>query len=539
MEENITSILAQVKALVGQNKKAEALLILENALVQYPDIPLLMLWYAGLTSDLEKGVQVLERVLQLEPGNLAAQKGLEDLRRKLEASSPVTPPEQGEQISSNAKPSVEPLPSEQNQDSASEPDLVEVAGQTIWTFRNLNRPIQELVNDGLVTTKDLAWAAQNANNARLRWAAAVYLRRDQIRGSRPDMDTLKSIIWPFRGINRPILEVVQKQQITIKDLVYAILNAKEITLIQGAAVAGYLLLMGEIPLPAPKTSSDKAPSTPKPSSEKVPPAPKPAEKATPPESKQAAKGPLIVVKGSPYLDQRQNALGKNIRLFKIAGTALTVLSLALLCAGMFISAWLWWALIPSVIAYALVKVLEKLQQEEENLSQGMQGEKDFVAELSKHLNEDWVLFRNIDLPDHGGDLDAVLVGPKGIYLLEIKAYNFTCRNQGDRWEYRAWLRWKPLSKNPTQQALRNAARLNEYLKQILEQDAWIEPRIVWAGKSKLFLDKPRVKVWYLHHSEYWLKEIHNGRVLPMEKRSQIVGSLRALCAVNRNQTMQK
>lgn len=561
--ESIPEVLEQVKLLVGKNQKAAALALLEKALQQWPDRPVLMLWYAGLTPDLERGIQMLERVLQLEPDNAAARKGLEDLRRKREATSLRADASQPSAASETAAPpapgptaaslSAQSTPEEKAvhvaEASSSKLDLVTIAGKTLWPFRNLKGSIQELVEANKVTSKDLLWAAQNAQQEHLRWAAAVYLRREHLHQMRLTPTDLDKIIWPFRGINRPIVQAIQAGQVTLNDLIYAILNARDIRLLQGAALAGYRLLNGNLSSESSPQSKPEASST-APSAHPTPPSAKaPNSTASPGKvaSSQSARerqervprptpnGELRVIEGSPYLRERRNELKRKAELTRKIGIGLVLSSLLIsimtviflpdLCA-------LPWLILS--MAYGIAKIRERFREQEENLIKGIEGEEAFVAELRKHLDSDWVLFRNIDLPDRSGDIDAVLVGPKGIYLFEIKAYDFVCRNQEDQWEYQAWGKWKPISKNPTQQALRNAARLNEHLKEFLGQYAWVEPRIVWAGKSKLYLDKPRVKIWYLGQQEYWLKEIQNGKPLPPEKLSQIVASLRTLCAVNRS-----
>ena len=66
---SLEQVLPTIRDLVRQGHKEEALYVLESFLEKTPDSISAMLWYAGLTPDLEKGIQVLERVLQLDPEN--------------------------------------------------------------------------------------------------------------------------------------------------------------------------------------------------------------------------------------------------------------------------------------------------------------------------------------------------------------------------------------------------------------------------------------------------------------------------------------
>jgi len=559
------ALLTQIKSLVSEGRKADALSMLEQAISVQPDNTSLMLWYAGLTPDIHKSIELLERVLQIEPDNLAAQKGLNAQRARLTQVAPPSPPKvsqpqaavpqatlaapkatsvvqqatpaalQATSTVPEATPAVsspgEPLPSSH----ISGQEIIRFAEETIWTFRGLNEPIGKLMQEGKITSKDLTWASWNAQNARIRWASAVCLHRNDIGSSVLDVSTLEKVIWPFKNLNRPVINLLEEKIISMKDLVYAIANAKDKSLIQAVAVIGYLLLTGRIQVLSPQKPESPKVSTPEKQEiepEKRPESPKNSG------AKQSApsKGSLNIVLGSRYLNQNQKTLHKKAGSMRRIGMILIIVAIIVsfceLLTGSYIPMSI--ALAMLGIAYLIALAKEKFERQEENFAQGIQGEEALAQALSLRLDSEWTLFRNVDLPDRSGDLDAILVGPKGIYLLEVKAYNFACRNRNDQWEYRSFPLWKPLSKNPTQQALRNAARLNSYLKEILGHDIWIEPRIVWAGKSKLSLEKPRVKVWYLNQPDFWMKEINNGQPLPSEKLNLILVSLRTLCSANRS-----
>jgi tetratricopeptide (TPR) repeat protein len=596
-------LLAQIKSLVSQGRKADALSLLERAISEQPDNPSLLLWYAGLTPDIHKSIELLERVLQIEPDNLRAQEGLKAQRARLAQIAPPSPPKVSQpqagvpqarldesgarsvvhQVTSaapqttsavpeaspgatsvvhqvtpatpqatSAVPEATPVVSSPGESLTSShisgQEIIRFAEETIWTFRDLNEPIGKLMQEGKITSKDLVWASENARNLRIRWAAAVCLHRNDIASSVLDVNALKKVIWPFKNLNRPIINLLEEKAISVRDLAYAVANAKDKSLIQAAAGIGYLLLTERIQvLSSQQSTNQSAPPKQETEPERRPVSPgsqvtaseKRAESPKNPGAKRnlpSSKGSLNIVTGSGYLYQSQKALQKKASSMRKIGMSLITMAIIVSFFGFLSGSYFPMSIALSIlgIAYLIALGKEKLKREEENFARGIQGEESLAQALRQRLDGEWTLFRNVDLPDHAGDLDAVLVGPKGVYLLEVKAYNFTCRNRNDQWEFRSFARWKPLSKNPTQQALRNAARLNDYLKQIVGHDIWIEPRIVWAGKSKLFLEKPRVKVWYLNQPDSWMKEINNGQPLPSEKLNLILVSLRTLCSVNRS-----
>ncbi|MBN2503427.1 MAG: NERD domain-containing protein [Anaerolineales bacterium] len=87
---------------------------------------------------------------------------------------------------------------------------------------------------------------------------------------------------------------------------------------------------------------------------------------------------------------------------------------------------------------------------------GREGEDLVVQSIVQVLDGNWYMFRNINLPGRNkGDLDLVLVGPPGVWVLEVKNYTGTYRNIGDKWEYKAGKKWKAMSKSPSTQATKN------------------------------------------------------------------------------------
>ena len=63
---------------------------------------------------------------------------------------------------------------------------------------------------------------------------------------------------------------------------------------------------------------------------------------------------------------------------------------------------------------------------------GNEGERRVVAHLSSLLNDDWALISGYRGP--GGEIDQILVGPRGVCALETKYLNGTVFVRGDTWE---------------------------------------------------------------------------------------------------------
>jgi hypothetical protein len=173
-----------------------------------------------------------------------------------------------------------------------------------------------------------------------------------------------------------------------------------------------------------------------------------------------------------------------------------------------------------LLDYALLPLLEHLVQERDHYRQGRQGEEAAVEALRHHLDGRWTLFRNIVLPGKQADMDAVLVGPSGVYALEIKSYRGRFRNRGDHWWWRRYRpSWHRLTANPSRQAKANAVRLSEYLQEVVGEKVWVEPRVVWVGPGKLYIQgRPAVYIWFLDNMATYTSELSR---LPAKPNDQI------------------
>jgi hypothetical protein len=184
------------------------------------------------------------------------------------------------------------------------------------------------------------------------------------------------------------------------------------------------------------------------------------------------------------------------------------------------------------LLWLCVPRLEQMIRAYDNYQRGRRGELRVAAAFQRVLDDRWILFRNLTLGENGGDLDAVLVGPTGIYALEIKDYRGYNRNVGKRWQRRYFGVWRDLDRNPTRQALHNAQRLHDYLADH-NVDIWVNPRIVWAGKSKLWLKKPAVPVWQLTRAQFIAGDLMRGKSFSEEKRDRTIALLKARCVESR------
>ncbi|HET8632058.1 MAG TPA: nuclease-related domain-containing protein [Thermomicrobiales bacterium] len=122
------------------------------------------------------------------------------------------------------------------------------------------------------------------------------------------------------------------------------------------------------------------------------------------------------------------------------------------------------AAVTLVAAWASFALAGRARRRARRFAAGERGEDALAAALARDLPDDYTLYRNLRLPGYRADLDAVLLGPPGVVVLENKAYRGEFVLYHDRW-YRADPDGdlRPWRASPTCQAADNAARLAAWL----------------------------------------------------------------------------
>lgn len=529
------SELKQAIHLARAGQKRQAVALLRQILKQNPNNIQALLWLSGLTPNLHEGIIALERALQLDPGNEAAQRGLAHLRaRQSQAQSSDSA---GPQSSPSPKPqlSEETTPPPTVKQSITGEELMSLAGSVVWPFKGLKRPLGELLAEGVVQPHDLGWAVRKAFDPTVKWAAAIHLKAKALQAISLPPDKARQVVWPFKNLNRPMGELLAEQVITLHDLAWAVANAYDARVSEAAAVLGAEIVRRT--LPATDSPSQETPPVTGEDSGVSPDALEVKEETIPvvepqtssDEERRTVEDKLRVVEGSAYLREQEEQKGQQKAFLGCLGIVL--LLTAMLCATGAMLLQLVGIIRPPIwpvaagvgfvgLAWLLVLRVEQLRAEQDNFAAGRRGEEKLVVLLQEHLDGRWTLFRNVLLPDGYGDIDAVLTGPKGIYALEVKAYSGYNRNVGKRWQRRLFGFWRTLDRNPTRQALQNATRLHDHLSRH-GVEVWVEPRVVWAGKGKLWLERPAVRVWQLTNPDYIREDIEKGKTISADVLSDV------------------
>ncbi|MBN1873910.1 MAG: NERD domain-containing protein [Anaerolineae bacterium] len=424
----------------------------------------------------------------------------------------------------------------------------------VWPFQprgQKNRPLGLLLDEGYVTRQDLIWAAENAKEAEVRGASRLILASTH---RLPDvgmsLGQARLISWPYRRLNRPLGELVDMGTVHVKDLRRASWFAKDARLREAARLllpaatkfrnAQKQKKTKQVQVPRPVQGQPRQPKS-KPVPSTVSESPVESEQNNNGARSQTRRMPII--QGADYLtDQIQRRYQGQLIL-----TAISLVVLFLGLSGVFYIAvraliraeglplWIW----PSILVLILplfwvADRMMELWQEEQNFRQGHEGEIKVARVLRQGLGGDWVLFRNLQIPGRKQDIDMILLGPPGIFALEIKTYSGMYVYHKSEWLRHSMTGWRKMHHNPGKQCRAGAGMLHQYITDTLGHSFWVEPRLVWVGTGTLKLESPEVFVWFM---DTLLQETDRLRNLPLalsdEERALLSGLLRGLCSTLR------
>jgi hypothetical protein len=199
------------------------------------------------------------------------------------------------------------------------------------------------------------------------------------------------------------------------------------------------------------------------------------------------------IKGSSsYLkNQTRKNLAKAalcIILFSIVFFALNLRVLSTLQLGFFEETRLLLSLVPLIGFYFYLRKYRIYRG-------GLQGEKQVVKLLNSKLNDDYYLINDLYLGDGGGDIDHVVLGPNGVFVLETKNWsgNITCN--GDKWQRPGK---RNFSASPSRQVKKNTAKIKHAIdnaQAFRTLGIWVEGIVVFTNNhASLHLNNPTVPI---------------------------------------------
>ncbi len=397
-----------------------------------------------------------------------------------------------------------------------------------------------MLDEGYLTKDRLEWAAKWAYNSSLQQAAQVILdalSRDSAiahcEEPRKAMDALvrdtgvkvgislvkaHSTVWPFapyRG--QPMGKLVESKLLTLKDLAYAVENAWDAKVRQAATVFSLIKLDQIVKEPAPSAGFVRVISGGRSYSER--------QQLYLASIQGAIIGFILATSIFLFIWGFISALRPNPSSRPITDFLSTPVGIIAMILGIGIL-----AVGPLTVLFLQNWLTTRLDRQIEDHRRGKEGEEKVLQTIVQALDGNWHVFQNLKLPGFNqGDLDLVLVGPPGIWALEVKNFSGRYRNVGQNWQYRHGKYWRNASKTPSKQAFANALRLANFL-QADRLKVFVNSVVVWANsESPLSVENPSIAVWRYDRLPDELGNIWQGEKLSELERNKVVEKLTRLC----------
>ena len=128
-------------------------------------------------------------------------------------------------------------------------------------------------------------------------------------------------------------------------------------------------------------------------------------------------------------------------------------------------------------------------------SGGWAGEKQVTKLLSSKLSDDYLLLNDLRLRSGGGDIDHIVLGPSGVFVLETKNWSGDVTCHGDEWQRAGRGSFRG---SPSLQVKRNAAKVKQAVDaspSLRALDVWVKGIVVFTNKhATLQLNEPSVLI---------------------------------------------
>ena len=148
-----------------------------------------------------------------------------------------------------------------------------------------------------------------------------------------------------------------------------------------------------------------------------------------------------------------------------------------------------------------------------NWPKELEAQKAIVSYFERQLEKGYTLIRNMPLGASGIVIPVILLGPTGIYVIEVSHLRGRYEAKGDSWNVEAGNQYKPAPVNLIQQTVRMARALQVYIeRQGVKLAVPIEPVLI-AGDPGLHIEseRPAIKVMMIDGIKAFVSGLVNGK----------------------------
>jgi hypothetical protein len=150
---------------------------------------------------------------------------------------------------------------------------------------------------------------------------------------------------------------------------------------------------------------------------------------------------------------------------------------------------------------------------------GSQGEKNVIQTLTRNLNDDYYLINDVYLKSGGGDIDHIVLGPNGVFVLETKNWSGKIICNGDQWQRPG----KHPMGSPSLQVKRNTQKIRHIIDSsaLRSMGVWVEGIVVLTNQhANLNINNPTVPIVKLQQLTNHITS-HIGNHLNQQQIEQI------------------
>lgn len=164
-----------------------------------------------------------------------------------------------------------------------------------------------------------------------------------------------------------------------------------------------------------------------------------------------------------------------------------------------------------------------------NYKKGLDGEKRVIEHLSS-LEDDYYLINDLKLPESYGNIDHIILGPNGIFVIETKNFEGKIRCVEDVW-YQYKDIWKIPEeheiKSPSKQVKGNALKLKQFIesKNVFSKSLrlWVDGIVVFTNpNTNLELNNPTVLVLKIEELYNYIKN-KRSKIKFSSKELELIG----------------
>jgi hypothetical protein len=142
---------------------------------------------------------------------------------------------------------------------------------------------------------------------------------------------------------------------------------------------------------------------------------------------------------------------------------------------------------------------------------GQQGEKTVIKTLTNNLNDEYHLINGV-YQKGKGDIDHIVLGPTGVYVLETKNWSGKIVCNGDQWHRPG----KDIKSNPSLQVKHNTQKIKKLINSshiFQKPDIWIEGVLVFTNThANLTINNPTITILNIQQLPNYIKKQKNNHL---------------------------